>query len=163
MDMKMDEGTYKRFSLTLEGREYRDGDLPERYRRLVGEAREVRKAAYCPYSRFAVGAAVLLENGEIVRGANQENAAYPSGLCAERTALFAAGAMFPGVGVVAVAVVGCGVDSGREAVAMPCGACRQVMAEVVKRQGRDFDVVVPGDAETYVFTVGALLPFSFDF
>lgn len=163
MDMKMDEGAYKRFSLTLEGREYRDGDLPERYRRLVDEAREAARGAYCPYSGFAVGAAALLEDGTVVRGANQENVAYPSGMCAERTVLFHAGAVRPGVKVVALAVVGRGKDGGAPVLASPCGACRQVMAEVAGRQRADFEVVLPGGGRTLVVWAKALLPLAFGF
>lgn len=159
--MDTDKEKYEEKEWVMRYRVYRSEDLPERYRRLVAAAREARMAAYCPYSRFAVGAAVLLENGGTVRGANQENAAYPSGLCAERTALFAAGAMFPGVRVLAMAVAGGGLDDEREALAAPCGACRQVMDEVARRQGAGFEVVLPDGAETYVVESGGLLPLAF--
>jgi cytidine deaminase len=94
---------------------------------LFEKAAEVMVHAYAPYSRFKVGAAVLLENGIIVQGSNQENMAYPSGLCAERVALFSASAIHPGVKVIAVAVAADPIN--KQAMVSPCGACRQVIME----------------------------------
>ena len=85
---------------TVRYRVWRNEELPEECRRLLDAARDAAGAAYCPYSQFAVGAALLLDNGEVVRGANQENVAYPSGLCAERTALFSAGAMISTISLI---------------------------------------------------------------
>ena len=95
---------------------------------LIAEAVKVAQDAYAPYSQFKVGAAVLLENGIIVTGSNQENAAYPSGLCAERTALFYAGAQYPDVPVLALAVVAFN-NIGQVEQISPCGSCRQVLVE----------------------------------
>ncbi|MDR1414757.1 MAG: cytidine deaminase [Odoribacteraceae bacterium] len=127
---------------------------------LLKIARMAVEGAYSVYSRFSVGAAVLLENGEVVRGANQENMAYPSGLCAERVALFYACSTYPGVAVTGVAVAARDA-SGAWASITPCGACRQVMAEVIRRYGRDFDVIL-ADGEGYkVVRASDLLPFPF--
>lgn len=103
--------------------------LPEIDGKLVSLAREATKKGYAPYSGFLVGAAVLLGNGEIITGNNQENAAYPSGLCAERTALFYASAQFPKVPVIAIAISTLNIGDTPSEIAKPCGACRQVMAE----------------------------------
>ncbi|MDE5612000.1 MAG: cytidine deaminase, partial [Odoribacter sp.] len=91
------------------------------------------------------------------------NIAYPSGICAERTALFYAGATFPDVPVKAMAVAACGDDGLREEFVSPCGACRQVMSEVIRRYGQDFDVLMLGKKETVVIKASALLPFAFEY
>ncbi|MCM1031420.1 MAG: cytidine deaminase [Oscillibacter sp.] len=134
---------------------------PEGYAELCEKALWVIPQAYSVYSGFSVGAALLLENGEVVMGTNQENAAYPSGLCAERTALFYAASRYPGVKVIALAVAA--FDRGKQTARFvpPCGACRQVMAETIKRTG-DFDVIMIGAEETAVLKASALLPFTFD-
>ncbi|MDE5612832.1 MAG: cytidine deaminase [Odoribacter sp.] len=137
--------------------------FPEEYDDLCRKAVQAAKKAYSVYSKFSVGAAVWLENGEVVAGNNQENIAYPSGICAERTALFYAGATFPDVPVKAMAIVACGDDGLREEFISPCGACRQVMAEVIRRYGQDFDVLMLGKKETVVIKASALLPFAFEF
>lgn len=137
--------------------------LPEQYDALCREAIEASKKSYSIYSEFAVGAAVLLANGVVVQGNNQENAAYPSGLCAERTALFYAGATYPDIPVRALAIAACYRGVPREEFVPPCGACRQVMAEVIKRYGEDFDVIMIGQRETVVIRASALLPFTFSF
>ena len=124
--------------------------VPACYEELSEKALAAAGKAYCIYSGFAVGAAVLLENGTIVLGNNQENVAYPSGMCAERTALFYAGAA-------------CFKGRPRKEVVSPCGACRQVMAEVIRRYGRDFDVLMIGEEETVVIKASSLLPFSFEY
>lgn len=137
--------------------------FPVGYEQLCKKAVEASEKAYSIYSEFSVGVAVLLANGEVIRGNNQENAAYPSGLCAERTALFYAGATFPESAVKALAIAACYKGVPREMPVPPCGACRQVMAEVVKRYGEDFDVIMIGQQESVVIKATALLPFSFDF
>lgn len=135
--------------------------FPAEYDDLCKKALQAAEKAYSIYSKFSVGAAVWLENGEIVSGNNQENVAYPSGMCAERTALFYAGAAFPGVAVKAMAVAACRDGRLQEEFVTPCGACRQVMAEVIKRYGRDFDVIMVGKKETAVVKASGLLPFVF--
>lgn len=133
---------------------------PEEYGELCRRALEIIPNAYSVYSGFSVGAAVLLANGETVVGTNQENAAYPSGMCAERTALYYAGTAWPGVGVKAIAVAACTADGQTEDFVPPCGACRQVMAEIIKRYG-DFDVIMVGAKESVKLKASALLPFAF--
>ena len=134
-------------------------------RELISNAKEALLTAYCPYSKFHVGAAVRLESGAVVRGSNQENAAYPSGLCAERVALFAAGAQYPGMAVATLAVVGAVVGpAGIDYLpALPCGACRQVMAETESRQCREMRILAyRSESEIWIFSgVESLLPFAF--
>ena len=130
---------------------------------LVAAARQAQKGSYAPYSHFNVGAAVLLENGVIVPGSNQENAATPSGLCAERTAMFAAGARFPGVPMVSLAIVGGPEYTVCDDPATPCGACRQVMAEYQKLGGRPMSIILTGGKSIWKFDrVDDVLPLIFN-
>ncbi|MDR2937807.1 MAG: cytidine deaminase [Prevotellaceae bacterium] len=130
---------------------------------LVQRAKLATENAYAPYSNFQVGAAVLLENGEVITGSNQENAAYPSGLCAERTALFYAGAKFPNVAVKSIAIA---AQTGGQFCAQsvyPCGACRQVMLENEMRGRQPIRVIMAGENEVEVVrSAHDLLPLSFD-
>lgn len=129
--------------------------------RLEQLALEVAERAYAPYSNFRVGAAALLENGVVVTGSNQENAAYPSGLCAERTALFYAGAQYPDTPVVALAIVAINRE-GRVGQISPCGGCRQVLMEVATRF-RPFRLLLCGAEETIILDdCRQTLPFGFD-
>ncbi|MBR1765605.1 MAG: cytidine deaminase [Bacteroidales bacterium] len=140
-------------------------ELPEAMGLLVREAVEAAASAYAPYSGFHVGAALRLADGSVVRGSNQENAAYPSGLCAERTALFAASAQRADCrDYEALAIVGCN-ERGELCEASPCGACRQVMAEFEGRQGHAMRVVcyLDGGRVRVFGSVADLLPFSFQF
>ena len=146
--------------LTIEYFEFQNDPSGE-YRELCGKAREVLPDAYSIYSGFSVGAAVWLENGEVITGTNQENAAYPSGLCAERTALFYAGSRFPGVAVKALAIAAADRNGPLEEPITPCGSCRQVMAETIKRGG-DFDVILCGGKRSMLLKASDLLPFVFD-
>ncbi|MBO7396928.1 MAG: cytidine deaminase [Bacteroidales bacterium] len=130
---------------------------------LVKEALEARHSSYSPYSHFQVGAALRLEDGTIVRGANQENNAYPSGLCAERTALFAAGVSHPGVPCDTIAVVAANNGVLLDKPATPCGSCRQVMAEYQRKSGKPLKVILVGQKRIHKFwKVDDLLPFIFD-
>lgn len=132
-------------------------------RELCRAAVEALSGAYAPYSHFHVGAAVRLSDGTIVKGANQENAAYPSGLCAERTAMFAAGAQYPGLDMVSIAIVA--RQDGRicSDPAAPCGACRQVMAQYQTRSGKPMSIILVGADRILKFEqVDDLLPFIFD-
>jgi cytidine deaminase len=130
---------------------------------LAQQAKAATKNAYAPYSRFQVGAAVLLENGEVVTGSNQENGAYPSGLCAERTALFYAGAKFPDLAVKAIAIAAQTNGQFCAQPPYPCGACRQVMLESEMRSGHSIRVIMVGETETLAaHSVRDLLPLSFD-
>ena len=135
--------------------------LSETEKKLFEEAKNSRLKAYAPYSKFLVGCSILLENGEIYKGSNQENAAYPSGLCAERTVLFYAGARYPEAAVREMVLVAFSA-SGRVPLITPCGACRQVMLEVCSRH-RPFPILMVGEEEAVrVSDVRLLLPFSFD-
>lgn len=128
---------------------------------LERQAIEAAHKAYAPYSNFRVGAAVLLENGCIVSGSNQENAAYPSGLCAERTALFYAGAQYPEVAPVELMIVAFNAV-GRVPLITPCGACRQVLLEVATRFA-PYRVSLAGPEEVVIIEdCRQLLPFAFD-
>lgn len=138
-------------------------EMSSEERALVQHAREATENAYAPYSHFQVGAAVLLENGEVVTGSNQENGAYPSGICAERTALFYAGAKYPNVAVKTIAIA---AQTGGKFCAQsiyPCGACRQVMLESEMRGDRPLRVIMAGEDEVEVLhSAHDLLPLSFD-
>lgn len=141
----------------------RDDELTETDLTLVKKAREATYRAYAPYSKFHVGAAILLDNGEIVVGNNQENAAYPSGICAERTASFYAHATYPDAKFVAIAIAardtsGCEL---RDPIS-PCGACRQVLQEYETLAGHDVRVILAGADQCYILnSVHSLLPLSF--
>lgn len=130
---------------------------------LIASAKEAVTKAYAPYSKFSVGAAVLLDDKKIIQGNNQENIAYPSGLCAERVALFYAGANFPEHNVVKIAIASTGDLIGPKGYLSPCGSCRQVMAEVTKRQKANFEILLLNtDGSVLCFnSVSDLLPFVF--
>ena len=132
-------------------------------RELAAEAIRAMQGVYAPYSNFHVGAAVLMSNGAIVHGANQENAAFPSGLCAERTAMFAAGARYPDKDMLSIAIAG-GV-MGRLALepVTPCGACRQVMAQYQAKSGKPMSVIMISADKILKFDkVDDILPLIFD-
>ena len=132
-------------------------------RKLADAAIDAMKNAYAPYSGFSVGAAVMFEDGEIVKGSNQENAAYPSGLCAERTAMFYASASRPDKAMAAIAIAAGqkGVICGTPAT--PCGACRQVMAQYQAKSGRPMKILLVGADRSWEFDkVDDLLPLIFD-
>ncbi len=138
-------------------------DLSESDRSLIESARVVMRDAYAPYSKFSVGAAVLLSNGEVIKGSNQENIAYPSGLCAERVALFYAGSNFPSESVNTLAIVAEGDLVPLETILSPCGGCRQVMVETESRQKKAYRVIlVSQNGEVVVFKSATdLLPLAF--
>lgn len=130
---------------------------------LVIKAQEACKTSYSPYSNFTVGCAVLLEDGTVVPGSNQENAAYPDGLCAERVALFAIGALYPGKTILKMAVAARRAGTELFLEASPCGSCRQVMLESEGRQNSSIEMVIRWGQEGYVklSSVSDLLPFNF--
>lgn len=128
---------------------------------LVRAALKATEHSYAPYSKFHVGAAVLLADGTIVTGSNQENAAYPSGLCAERVALFHAGHQYPDIPVVALAIAAATGGKQVESIS-PCGACRQVLLETEQRYGRPVKVLLCGTKEVMVAeSTASLLPLCF--
>ena len=132
-------------------------------RELCRAAVEALDGSYAPYSHFHVGAAVRMSDGTIVKGANQENAAFPSGLCAERTAMFSAGANYPGLDMVSIAVVA--RQDGRicSVPVAPCGACRQVMIQYQNKAGKPMSVILVGADHIKKFSrVDDILPLIFD-
>lgn len=133
-------------------------------RKLIDAACEATRRSYAPYSHFSVGAAAQLENGITVTGTNQENAAYPSGLCAERTTLFYANSQYPDQAVDTLAIAARN-ERGEflEDPIPPCGACRQVMLETEKRFKQPMRILLYGKKGVYELkNVGDLLPLSFD-
>jgi cytidine deaminase len=130
---------------------------------LIQKSKDNLKNAYAPYSKFQVSAAVLLENGEIITGTNQENAAYPSGLCAERVAVFYANSLFPDVPVKALAVSVFSKDDFPESPIPPCGACRQVLMETETRFKKPIKIILVGkNIFRVIENAKALLPLHFD-
>ncbi len=140
------------------------GELPADVQQLMHRAVEARKEAYAPYSKFRVGAALLLDNGEIVDGSNQENAAFPSGLCAERVAVFYSSAKFPTSKILKIAVSAASDTNHTSAPIPPCGGCRQAIVEYEIRQDIPIEIYFMG--ETGIIcksdSVKNLLPFTFD-
>lgn len=139
-------------------------ELEVQMKNLMLNAVEIRKKAYAPYSKFRVGAAILLENGQIVTGSNQENAAYPSGLCAERTAIFYAGANFPNEKIIAIAISACSDLKITNGPIPPCGSCRQSMFEYEVKQEAPIRLFCMGGVGEVIesISVGNILPFHFD-
>ena len=143
---------------------YQESDYDEldaERKRLYDAALAASGHAYAPYSHFQVGTAALLKNGEIVMGNNQENAAYPSALCAERVALFAACATYPDIPVLRLAIIAQANGEVKESIS-PCGACRQVMLEVEQRSKMPMEILICGKKKVKVFKgITSLLPFTF--
>ncbi|MFV8270660.1 cytidine deaminase [Flavobacterium sp. GT2N3] len=139
-------------------------DLPNDIQNLMSKAVEIRKNAYAPYSKFKVGVAIVLDNGKIVLGSNQENAAYPSGLCAERVAIFYAGANYPEAKILKMAITAAS-DSYQTSIPIPpCGSCRQSIAEYEIRQETPIEIYFMGEIGVIYKSESLknLLPFMFD-
>lgn len=137
-------------------------ELDEKDRQLVEAAIEATKSSYAPYSHFNVGAAVRLDNGVVIPGCNQENAAFGVTICAERTALFAAGAQYPDAKVEAIAIAARNADGLLDDPVSPCGTCRQAMVETEKRSGNKLHILLYGRKHVYIIEgIGALLPLTF--
>ncbi|MBR1889166.1 MAG: cytidine deaminase [Alloprevotella sp.] len=138
-------------------------ELAEADAQLVAQARQATDSSYSPFSHFRVGAAILMDNGEILTGSNQENASFTTGTCAERCTIFYANARYPGVGVKAIAIAA--KDTTGEFTdepVSPCGACRQVLTEVEHRY-HPMRTLLCGKDRVYIFDrVGDLLPFQFN-
>lgn len=139
-------------------------ELPEAINKLMQKAVEARKKAYAPYSRFRVGAALELDNGQTVQGSNQENAAYPSGLCAERVAVFHAGAVYPEAKILRLAISAASDDKIVDAPIPPCGACRQSIAEYEFKQDVPIEIYFMGETGKVLKSdsLSNLLPLVFD-
>jgi cytidine deaminase len=137
-------------------------ELNNTEKKLVDAAKSAAKVAYAPYSEFQVGAAVLLEDNTVVVGNNQENIAYPSGICAERVALFSANANYPQSAPLALAVAAYYNGKFTEDFTAPCGACRQVLLEAENRYEKPIQLLLYGSKEIYIIDrVGDLLPLAF--
>lgn len=139
-------------------------ELSEDVQNLMKQAVEIRKKAYAPYSQFRVGAALLLDNGKIILGSNQENAAYPSGLCAERVAIFHAGSVYPDAKILKIAITAASDTNQTKAPIPPCGSCRQSIAEYEIKQDTPIEIYFMGEiGEVYKSaSLKNLLPFMFD-
>ena len=142
---------------------YAFDELDVEDKRLIDAAMKATERSYAPYSHFHVGAAALLENDVIVTGSNQENVAYPSGLCAERTALFYANSQYPDMAIKTLAIAACNENGTPSAnIISPCGACRQVMLETENRFGKPIRILLYGPKEVYVIeSAASLLPLAF--
>lgn len=151
-------------TLSIQYQEFASLDeLTPEDRMLALAAVDARKGSYSPYSHFEVGAALKLADGTVVQGANQENSAYPSGLCAERTAMFHASALYPDLPFDTLAIAASDHGVLCDEPATPCGACRQVMAEYQQKSGRPMRILLVGASRIYKFgKVDDLLPFIFD-
>ena len=137
--------------------------LDNRDRELAEAAIEATKGSYAPYSGFNVGAAVRLDTGETIKGSNQENAAYPSGICAERTAMFYASATYPENAIEAIAIAASQNGILCDTPATPCGACRQVMAQYQTKGGQPMEILLVGGKKIWKFgKVDDVLPLIFD-
>jgi cytidine deaminase len=144
--------------------EYKSPDeLSAEEQQLIERAIQTTRDAYAPYSKFRVGACLLLDNGTFITGNNQENAAYPDGLCAERVAMFAANAMHPGSAVKMMAVAALYQDKFIDQPVYPCGSCRQVILESENRFNQPVRILMYGKAGIHVVkSIKDLLPLSFD-
>ncbi len=153
----------KDIDILIPVRSYSYEELDDSTRALVDESRRALEGSYAPYSHFHVGAAILLDNGVTVTGANQENVAFPSGTCAERSACFYAGANYPDARFVKIAISAVGTDGKPTSrPTAPCGACRQALLEYETRAGHDVPVYLAGaDCIYRVPSVASLLPLAF--
>jgi cytidine deaminase len=139
-------------------------ELNEEDRKLMEQARKSVMSAYAPYSRFSVGAAVLLETGQIMLGNNQENASYPIGLCAERVAVFGAAANYPGVKIKAIAITAMSKQFLIDKPITPCGACRQAIAEYEHRYSNPIRLIMTGETGKVLVadSIKHFLPYQFN-
>lgn len=138
-------------------------ELDEAEKKLVEEAKNATVRSYSPYSKFKVGAAVLTEDGTMMSGTNQENAASPSGMCAERTTIYYVNAMYPDKKVTVLAIAAYTEGDFTNDPVTPCGACRQVILETEKRYGNEIKILMYGKSKIYkVKGIKSLLPLSFD-
>ena len=144
-------------SISISYKEYYSNEgLEKKDSELLEKAKEASKGSYAPYSNFNVGAAVRLSNGETIAASNQENAAYPSGLCAERVAIFYAHAKYPESDIEAIAITASVEGKICETPTYPCGACRQVLAESEMRSGKPIRVVIGGKKVTQVMDLSPI-------
>lgn len=142
---------------------YSHNELSAEDKNLVECAKNATATSYSPYSKFQVGAALLLDNGEVISGSNQENAAFPSGTCAERTTIFYASARYPGVRFRKLAIAAFTEGMFVEEPVSPCGACRQAILEYEKLGGEPIEILLVGRDKVYKLAgIRSLLPLSFE-
>jgi cytidine deaminase len=155
----------KNFSIKITFSEYQNlEELSASEKEMMLLAIAARKKAYAPYSKFTVGCAIVLDNGEVIEGSNQENAAYPSGLCAERVAIFYAGAKYPNAKVLQLFITASPENIDLEQPIPPCGACRQSIAEYESKQDAPIEIYfMGGKGKIYKSdSLNNILPFMFD-
>jgi len=155
----------KKVQVTFEMQVFDDlNELIEADKKLMERAVSARANAYAPYSNFKVGAAILLDNGEVVIGNNQENASYPSGLCAERVAIFHAGANYPGIPIRSIAITAASQLHEVATPAAPCGNCRQAIAEYEQRQEFPITLLLMGETGEVLKckSLADILPIAFN-
>ncbi len=149
-------------SIIIEFQEAKKSELNSSDLELLEQASLACESAYAPYSHFHVGACLKLQNGEIITGNNQENSAYPSGICAERVALFSASAKFPGIGPETLAIMAKTNSFDLAEPITPCGACRQVMAEYEQNSGKPMRILLGNKEKVWILNgVSSLLPLLF--
>ena len=144
---------------------YKSDDLLDPpHQNLIAKAMQASKTSYCPYSNYQVGAALVLENGQVITGSNQENASYPAGLCAERVAIFQAASLQPGIVIKAIATVAKRRNEDHFRPVSPCGICRQVILEYELKQNSPIQVIFQSHKGDWVVTHNSkmLLPFCFE-
>lgn len=152
----------KEINITTKIAVYSYNELSEDYKIITAKAKEATKRSYAPYSKFCVGAALMLENGEILTGANQENAAFTSGTCAERSVLYYAGANYPGVAIKRLAIAAYTNGDFVATPISPCGHCRQAILEYETISRKPIEIVLCGKDEVYVLkSIKDLMPLSF--
>jgi len=154
----------KQYSLRVDYVEYDSSEiLLPADRQLLDQATSACASAYAPYSGFSVGAAILLANGQVILGNNQENSVYPSGLCAERVALFSASANYPGIPIIAIAITATTDRFIMDGPVTPCGSCRQVLAEYEQLHGKVIRIIMSSPSGNVRIIEGSssLLPFLF--
>ena len=161
--LKTSPPTMEEQALTLHYKTYDYDELPALDRQLIDSAKSACATSYAPYSKFNVGAAVLLDNGEIICGSNQENAAYPNGICAERCATFYANSRYPQSAVLALAIAASTAPGEfLNSPITPCGACRQVLLETQRRFNTPIRILLYGTSRVFIFnSIDALLAFQF--
>ena len=154
----------KQREITIQYTEYASDELSEIQSHLMSQSVKAQESSHSPYSNFRVGAAILLESGEIVLGSNQENAAYPSGLCAERVAIYTCGSNHPSKKISAIAITASTSEFDIKDVLAPCGACRQSMLEFEFKQKSNIKVLLKGlDGQVIEFgSIKDLLPIPFN-
>lgn len=139
-------------------------EVPEQYKTLIAAAKKATNDSYAPYSNFFVGAALLLENGQVISGSNQENASYPIGFCAERTALSAAASLASNIKIKAMAITARSLKNPVLSPAAPCGICRQTIFEAECKHHQNIEIILTGESgKVFIFkSIKDLLPLHFD-